>query len=266
MASTPPLHFVCEGEGAAGLVFVHGFTCALDDWDAQAEHFRHRYRVVRCDLRGHGRSPGTIAECDPVIYGADVAALVEASGLRQVVLVGHSMGCRVVLQAATLLDERLRGVALIDGSYRAVADPAAAIRQAIERAGGFEAHIRRQFGTMFVQPTARSRRIIERALAMPPVLAESLYARMTAWDGERAQTAFASLSVPVLLLQSSVVQSDGLRKSLASGEQVPWIDLVRRWARHVDHEIVPGVGHFTMIDAPQAVNRALDAFCARAFA
>lgn len=265
MASAAGLHYLSEGEGTTGLVLVHGFTCALDDWDAQAAHFRGRYRVVRCDLRGHGRSPGTKADCDPVAYGADIAALVGETGLRRVVLVGHSMGCRVVLQAATHLDERLCGVVLIDGSYRATADPAGAIRRAIERAGGFDAHIRRQFGTMFQHETARSRHIVERALAMPPDLAESLYARMTAWDGERLEHALRQLRAPLLLIQSSVVQPDGLRKSLQPGDTVPWIDFVRERTSDAAFEIVPGVGHFTMIDAPHDVNRHIEQFAANAF-
>lgn len=257
------LHYVSEGEGADGIVFVHGFTCALDDWDAQAAYFRDRYRVVRCDLRGHGRSAGAIAECDPVVYGADVAALVDACAMRRVVLVGHSMGCRVVLQAALALDDRVRGVVLVDGSYRATADPKAAIRQAVERAGSFEAHIRRQFGTMFLRETERSRRIIDRALAMPADVAESLYARMTAWDGERLAAALSQLRVPLLLIQSSVVQSDGLRRSLQPGDKVPWFEFVSARAARLQAHIVPGAGHFTMIDAPDSVNRHIETFAAK---
>lgn len=258
------LHFVAEGAGASGLVFVHGFTCAHDDWEAQAEFFRGRYRVIRCDLRGHGRSPGSKADCDPLVYGGDVADLVEAAGLEQAVLVGHSMGCRVVLQAAlqSALQSpaRVRGIVLVDGSYRATADPAAAIRQAIERAGGFEAHIRRQFGTMFLRETARSRYIIERALRMPADLAESLYARMTAWDGERLEPALSALRVPLLLLQSSMVQPDGLRRALQPEDVVPWIELVRARAHSVAFEIIADAGHFTMIDAADAVNRRIAVF------
>ncbi len=54
--------------------------------------------MLAVDLRGHGATPGAADECSIETYGADVAALVEQSGLERAVLVGHSMGCRVVLE------------------------------------------------------------------------------------------------------------------------------------------------------------------------
>ena len=47
--------------------------CAHSDWDAQAAHLSSRHQMVAVDLRGHGASPGTAADCPIERSGADVA-------------------------------------------------------------------------------------------------------------------------------------------------------------------------------------------------
>jgi pimeloyl-ACP methyl ester carboxylesterase len=96
----PLIHHVIIGQGRPPIVFVHGFACAHSDWDAQVAHFSPHHRTVAVDLRGHGASPGTADECSIERYGADVAEVIRALTLPPAVLVGHSMGCRVVIETA----------------------------------------------------------------------------------------------------------------------------------------------------------------------
>jgi len=70
-----------QGEGNPPLVFVHGFACNHEDWQAQVDVFRPRQCVVACDLRGHGASAGNPTHCDIETYGADVSALVRSLDL-----------------------------------------------------------------------------------------------------------------------------------------------------------------------------------------
>src|SRR5260221_1347956 len=130
--------FSRSGKGATALVFVHGFACSSDDWRAQLEHFQKTNEVVACDLRGHGRTPGRPHECSIEHYGGDVAALVNNLELGKCVLVGHSMGCRVVLEAGRHIADRVVGIVLVDGSRHATSDPEgaeAAARAAVEEMG-----------------------------------------------------------------------------------------------------------------------------------
>src|SRR5277367_1763333 len=110
------IHHVVTGSGQPSVVFVHGFACAHGDWDAQVAHLSPRFRTVAVDLRGHGASDGTAAECSIERYGADVAEVTRALALPASVLIGHSMGCRVVIEAALQAPERTKGVILVDGS------------------------------------------------------------------------------------------------------------------------------------------------------
>jgi pimeloyl-ACP methyl ester carboxylesterase len=117
----PFIHHVVTGEGRPPIVFIHGFGCAHSDWDAQVAHLSLRHQTVAVDLRGHGASPGTPDECSIERYGADVAEVMQALALPPAVLVGHSMGCRVVVEAAVQAANRVAGVALVDGSQFAPA-------------------------------------------------------------------------------------------------------------------------------------------------
>jgi non-heme chloroperoxidase len=78
---------------AQPIVFHHGWPLSGDDWDTQMLFFlKQGYRVIAHDRRGHGRSSQTANGHDMDTYAADVAALVEALDLRDVIHIGHSTG------------------------------------------------------------------------------------------------------------------------------------------------------------------------------
>lgn len=257
------LNYQRAGSGAPALVFVHGFACASEDWRHQFGAFAGRHAVVACDLRGHGASPGDPGASNIETYGADVAALLAALDLTGVVLVGHSMGCRVVLQAYADAPERVVGLALIDGSSVG-ADGARAVEAArATLAAGYHDFARRLFTRMFFTPSPEADRMIERALALPEAIGAPLWLSMVGWDARRMTGALEGVRVPLLLIQSTAMSPERGRVPLAVGGTSPWLELVRRHAPGSEIEIVPGVGHFAMLEAPDRVNAALAAFFER---
>ena len=75
------------------IMFHHGWPLSADDWDNQMLFFLGKgFRVIAHDRRGHGRSEQTDTGNDMDTYAADVAALVRALDLRNVVHIGHSTG------------------------------------------------------------------------------------------------------------------------------------------------------------------------------
>jgi pimeloyl-ACP methyl ester carboxylesterase len=255
------MHFIRAGAGSPALVFVHGFACSLDDWRPQIEHFQTTNAVVACDLRAHGRTPGRPHECSIEHYGGDVAALVNNLELRGVVLVGHSMGCRVVLEAARLIPQMVAGVVLIDGSRNATSDPdgaEAAARAAIEK-NGYAAFAEMLFRQMFFTPSAQADAIVRRALTSSAEFGPHLRPRTTRWDAASLDAAFDALRCPVLAIQSTARDFATLkRRMLKRGETSPWRDYLKSRGARV--EIVPEVGHFTQLEAPGEVNRLIADF------
>jgi pimeloyl-ACP methyl ester carboxylesterase len=95
------------------VVLVHGAGNDHSVWNHQARHLAHHgFAVIAPDLPGHGRSGGApLASIEAL---ADwLVALLDALGLRQAALVGHSMGSLVVLHAAAGHPERVTRLALI---------------------------------------------------------------------------------------------------------------------------------------------------------
>jgi pimeloyl-ACP methyl ester carboxylesterase len=77
------------------------------------------------------------------------------------------------------------------------------------------------------------------------------------------ETALASVRVPLLAIQSTVRDPVTLkRKSLEANESSGWLDLLRERVKDARIEVIPGVGHFTMLDAPQRVNELISGFAA----
>ena len=75
------------------VLFSHGWPLCADAWDGQMVFLaQHGLRTIAHDRRSHGRSSQTWSGNDMDTYADDLAALIEALDLRDVVLVGHSTG------------------------------------------------------------------------------------------------------------------------------------------------------------------------------
>ena len=234
---------------AAPIVFVHGFACTHADWRLQLGHFSAGHPTFAPDLRGHGRTHARPEDCSIETFGADVAALLEGKDLKGAVLVGHSMGCRVVLQAYLNAPERVAALALIDGSFLGGASPAP-----IENYPNFA---RSLFEGMFLAPGELGTAIIERALRLPAAVGASLFPRMVRWDAANMERALAAVKIPLLVIQSTAMNAERKRAALKAGETSPWLDMVRRQAPQARIEIISGVGHFPQLEAPEQVNKLL---------
>lgn len=241
-------------------MFVHGFACAHQDWRFQIDEFRKRHEVVACDLRGHGATPGRADECSIEHYGGDVAALLANLELAPAVLVGHSMGCRVVLEANRLAPERVAGIVLVDGSRIASGDPdaaEAAARAAIAR-GGYAAFAEDLFRQMFLRPSPQADAIVERALRTSAGFGAELWVRMARWSAAMLDPALDAVRAPLLAIQSTRLDAAMRRVPMRPGDTSPWLESLKDRGARV--EIVPDTGHFTMLEAPDTVNALIGAF------
>lgn len=116
-ADGSPIAYGVEGKGDVTIVFIHCWTCNHEFWKPQIEHFSHEYRVVWLDLAGHGRSGSMRDDYTIQAFGQDVAAVVDRAGGDHVILVGHSMGGPVAIEAAKLLGDRVIGIVGVDTFY-----------------------------------------------------------------------------------------------------------------------------------------------------
>lgn len=254
------------GSGSPPIVFVHGFGCARSDWDPQVAHLSPRHETVAVDLGGHGTSPGGPEHARIETHGADVAALMEALQLAPSVLVGHSMGCRVVMDAAARVPGRTKALILVDGSRLGQAGSRSYEGRAKALAEmGYAASAKAAFGQMFGPDfdKDRAQAIIDRALARDPNIAGPLFADIGRYDSHEYDRILASVRVPMLAIQSTMTHADGRRTPLAMGQSTPYLDMLRTHVKGVAIEIVPGIGHFPQLERAAETNAMIDGFLQR---
>ena len=95
------------------VAFIHGAENDHSVWALQSRWFAHHgFAVLAVDLPGHGRSAGPLL---PTVEAqADwLVALLDAAGVQEAALVGHSMGSLIALEAAARYPERVTKIALV---------------------------------------------------------------------------------------------------------------------------------------------------------
>jgi pimeloyl-ACP methyl ester carboxylesterase len=253
----PLLEHTRRGRGAPPIVLVHGFGCARSDWDHQVEHLSAAHETIALDLGGHGASPGGPEHRRIETHGADVAALMEHLWLGPSVLVGHSMGCRVVLEAAARLPARTKGIVLVDGSrlgeagarsWEGRAKTLAEIGYARFVTGAFE----QMFGSDYDK--AKAAAITRRAVDRDPAIAGPLFVDIGRYDSENMDGMLAKVKVPLLAIQTTQTHPDGRRVPMQKGETTPYLDLLRAKVKGARIEIIPGIGHFPQLERPAETN------------
>lgn len=241
------LRYRVYGSGVPLLIFIHGWSGDSTYWDAQIDHFKSRYTVVTLELAGHGDSGTARRIWSMDAYGDDVVAVAERVPGKPIVLIGHSMGGPVALQAARRMQERVIGIVGAD-TFQNLANPpppAGAIEQRLAR-------FRADFPTAMRDYVARSlftpqsdpelvRRIADDMATAPPAIAMG---SILAMNEMNYSAALADIGVPIVAINSDRGPTDAER--------------IRVHAPTFRLKIMPGVGHFVMIEDPRRFNALLD--------
>jgi pimeloyl-ACP methyl ester carboxylesterase len=109
------VHYQTRGEGP-DVVLIHGVTSSLATWynGILTSLVAAGFRVTAYDLRGHGLSESAPTGYSSQETALDLAALLDALGIGQAMLAGHSFGGAIAMNFAMLYPERTRGVVLLD--------------------------------------------------------------------------------------------------------------------------------------------------------
>ena len=106
------------------LVFIHGVLNDHSVWILQTRYLAHHgFNVLAVDLPGHGRSGGD-APASVEEAAQFVEALLDAAGVKNAGLVGHSWGSLIALETATRLKNRITHLALVGTAFPMKVSPA----------------------------------------------------------------------------------------------------------------------------------------------
>ncbi|MCB2191658.1 MAG: alpha/beta hydrolase [Deltaproteobacteria bacterium] len=234
--------FEQAGEGDPALVFLHAFACDRTFLAPQMEHFAARHRVVSVDFLGHGESDTPEIEYRLPRFAEDVARLIEHLGLKEVVVVGHSMGGGVALELAAGWPDLVRAAVSIDSTLIPSIERKEKTLPAILRAlqGPHYLMAARRFGGSMVLPSDGEaiKEHVEAVMSSPPrhVLVEMIKG-LLAWDGPQA---LARLTRPLLYIGSRRPLT-GQAAMLAAS---PWVQYAQ----------AAGSGHFLTLIVPEQIN------------
>ena len=235
------------GKGEPALIFIHSWSCDSTYWDAQLDDFSKRYTVVTLDLAGHGDSGTARADWTMDAFGDDVVSVAQQIPNRELVLVGHSMGGAVALEAARRLKGRVIGIVGVD-TFGNIGMPQLTPRELEARLAPF----RRDFPTAMRDYVARRlftprsnpglvQRIADDMASQPPGIA---LGSLTGMYNMSYSAALGDISVPIVAINSDRLPTD--------------VDRIRLHAPTFRLKVVPGVGHFLMIEDPVRFNAMLE--------
>jgi 3-oxoadipate enol-lactonase len=151
------------------IVFSHALGGDLSMWDRQVAHFAGEHRVLRYDLRGHGRSPESASSFTVEDLGTDVLRLLDQHGIERAHFCGLSLGGLVGQWLGLHAAERLLSLTLVDTTHRMGAPDVWNQRFAQIEAGGMgaisQATMERWFTETFRkqehETVARVRKVLE---------------------------------------------------------------------------------------------------------
>jgi pimeloyl-ACP methyl ester carboxylesterase len=244
-----PLACDCRGEGAPLLLFVHGWTCRRSFWLPQLDYFSTNHAVAAPDLPGHGESgSGGRLRWGVKPFAHDVAACVGALAAEKVILIGHSMGGAVVLEAARHLGATVAGVVLVDTF---VIDYGGLLPETVEAFfTPFQEDFTAAMAALVAQtataatPADLRARLIREMSAADPAWALPTWRDLLQWS---PAAAFAELRVPIHAINGALIP--------ASARE--------RCAPFMTETLIPDAGHFLQMEDPSRFNRVLETVLTR---
>lgn len=230
------------------LVFVHCWAGSRAFWKDELDRFADRYTVIAMDLPGHGASGDRAPEHALAALGGDVATVVNDARVERAILIGHSMGGPISLDAAARLPGQVIGVIGIDTLHDA---DRKLPKEAIEGlANGFEQDfdgmLEQAIGAMLpadVDPAAHEWILAQaRAAHRAPVIA-----MLRSFVDVDVPALMRGARVPVRCINKTPLHSQDIDTAVATNRKYCDFDVVK----------MEGVGHYPMIERPEEFHAVL---------
>lgn len=258
-AANHMLHAATGGHDHSGghtVVLVHGAGGNRTQWATQARHLAARGTdVLAIDLPGHGYSPDPACTSVPD-YAAAVVADLDARGVGDFAIAGHSLGAMIALQVAASVGSRLTHLALLGAGLALPVnptlldatrdDPLTAAAAIVDWGHSSGSHLGSS-QTPGLWMDGATLAVLQAEIAAHPGSLHAGFKATAAFDGtDLPETATA----PALIIAG---QHDRMTPPHLGREVAARLD----GSQYVE---LAGAGHFLMTERPAEVSRALAAF------
>lgn len=227
------------------VLFLHSLAGNGGQWALQLDHLRRRRRAVALDFRGHGDSdPAEDGDYSLAGLVADIEAVADELGLRRFVLAGHSLGAAVAIEYAGRHPERVAGLLLADPNGDQTLVPAEQLEPFLETLredplGELDSYFRQ---LILGGDRDAGRWVLEDL-------------RLTHEDAIPEALASSIRRSPLPALESY----QGPKLSIVSDmNSLPYS--LHRLVPDLPTRLMPGTGHWLMMDRPETFNHLLDEF------
>lgn len=105
--------YIKEGTGDKTLLFIHGLSSNLDAWYKNIKELKKHYTCVAVDLPGYGKSSKPNVSYTPTYFAEIIKKFITVQKLKNIIVVGHSMGGQASIKLAVLHPTLLKKVILI---------------------------------------------------------------------------------------------------------------------------------------------------------
>ncbi len=236
-----------RGNSGPPLICIHGAGGSARHWGLLLEPLATVAQVYALDLPGHGRSPSTNGVVSIAGYAQAVIAFHTALALPPALIVGHSMGGAIALQLAVQAPQIVAGLGLVGSAARLRVAPALLTGLAGDEAARHTA-ITTLVEWLFspaADPALRTEAAAEYA-ALDPAL---LLADLQACDGFDLRSQLTAIHCPALVVTGA---DDRLTPPKLGAELAAGLG--------VAPQLLPGVGHMPMLEAPDLLSELLRAW------
>jgi len=240
-----PISYSVYGQGETTLVFVHGWSCHRSFWQKQIPYFEKKYRVVTLDLAGHGTSGQERSVYSMKSFGEDVAAVVKAIQAPKVILIGHSMGGPVIIAADEIIPDNVTALIGIDTmqDFEETYTP----EQVEEIVKPFKEDFKKATNSflqsMFVKGT-------------DPKFIDDITATMSNASPKVGISAMEEMFKTSYIANPPKVKAPVWCLNADLWPTKPEVN--RKYVPEFNLRIMPGVGHFLMLESPDEFNKQLD--------
>jgi pimeloyl-ACP methyl ester carboxylesterase len=246
-ADSVRIHYTDQGAGEPALVFVHGWSCDGTYWGAQVPEFAKTHRVVTVDLAGHGASSANRVTFTMDLFGEDVVTVLKALDLKGVILVGHSMGGAVIVEAALLAPDRVAGLVGVENFQNInLSLPGSAIVNFMSPfRANFHDSVEEWVSGMFAggPGTELARAVSADMASAPEEVALSSMAEMMSWYGSAPIKRMKKLTVPLMSINVDIPATD--------------VEAIKGIIPAYQCRVMEKHGHFLMREDPEGFNKLL---------
>lgn len=251
------LYYEVKGEGPA-VTFLHGWTLDTSMWDDQFDEFSTRYRVMRYDARGYGKS--ALPE-KPYAHHEDLKALLDYLEIKKAAIIGLSMGGCTSINFAITYPERTSALIPVDAVIESHAFSKAlddSFEQIFSKAKneGVESAKEAWINHPLLKPAYKNprcggklREIVDRYHGWNFVNDDVNEVRMSPVP----ETRLHEIKAPTLIVVGELDVSDCLKHADILEEKIAGSEKV----------ILKGVGHMSNMEDPEGFNEAVLGFLSR---